>query len=231
MVTLLNGLSDVVKKLTVKKDNSTWDNYYTDTILGDAYINAKQKILLQFVELISFETVTDLGANEGYFSLLLKDKAKQIIAIDADSNCINKLYLELKKKGIKNIFPVVNELNNPSPAIGWNNEEREKLDVRINADLVMALALVHHLAIAQNIPLSFIANWLAPICNFLIIEFIPKSDPKVQELLKNRRDIFNSYNIEDFKFAFLKKFILLKEEKVAGTERTLFLFRVKSAAE
>jgi hypothetical protein len=225
LIVLLNGLHDFVSKLSLKKDKSVWDDYYTETILGETYLQAKNELVLKFANAATFETVTDLGANDGYFSMLLKDKAKLIIAADADSNCINEFYLQLKKAGIKNIMPVVNELNNPSPAIGWNNEEREKLSDRIKADLVMALALVHHLAIALNVPLPFIARWLAPMCSYLIIEFVPKSDPKVKQLLKNREDIFDSYSLEDFKKVFSADFEILKEERVGGTDRTLFLMK------
>jgi hypothetical protein len=225
--TLLNGLTSFVSGLSQKQIKSTWDDYYTDTILGNQYLEAKKLIVKKFVDTIPFKTVIDLGANDGYFSLLLKDKAENIIATDFDSNCINELYRKIRKDKIKNIVPLVSALNTPSPSIGWNNEERTSLTYRLNADLVLALALVHHLAIAANIPLEFIVKWLSEIGTYLIIEFVPKSDEKVKQLLANREDIFDAYNLESFKNIFYQFYEILSEEKVGGTKRVLFLMKRK----
>lgn len=222
--TLLKGLYEFVKTLQPKKQKTTWDDYYSSSILGEDYLKAKTNIVESFIKSIDFESVIDLGANDGHFSLLFNPD-KNIISIDADVNCINDLYKKLKTNNTKNILPLVINLVNPSPAIGWNNNERESINTRLKADLVMALALVHHLAITKNIPLSFIADWLSQMCNHLIIEFIPKSDEKVKLLLQNRKDIFDDYTLENFKSTFANKFILVKEEKVANTDRILFLMK------
>lgn len=227
LLLLIKGLEQLVSGLKQIKSRSVWDNYYTDTILGDKYLSAKSDLVTKFAALINYKTVTDLGANDGFFSMLLKDTAINIKAVDSDSNCINTLYLDLKRSGVKNITPIVNELNNPSPAIGWNNAERSTMSDRLRSDLVLALALVHHLALAYNVPLSFIAEWLRPMCNFLIIEFVPKSDEKVKQLLLNREDIFESYSAEGFRNAFGKYFNIIKEEKVGETDRILFLMENK----
>lgn len=221
---LLKGLEGFVKKLKLKKQKTTWDDYYSDTILGNDYLNAKTKLVNTFCANIEFETVIDLAANDGHFSLQF-DKSKKLIATDADPNCINELYLKIKKENITNILPLLNDLVNPSPAIGWANAERVAFNSRLKADLVLALALVHHLAIANNIPFHMIADWLSPMGNFLIIEFVPKTDEKVKLLLQNREDIFNNYSIEDFKKGFEKNYQILKEENVGYNNRTLFLMK------
>jgi hypothetical protein len=225
LVTLIAGLTGFVSNLSQKKMKSTWDDYYTDTILGNQYLNAKKVLVEKFVDSISFKNVIDLGANDGYFSLLLKERAENIIAIDFDSNCINELYRKIRKDKIKNIVPLVTTLNVPSPAIGWNNEERNSLTQRLHADVVLALALVHHLAVGVNIPLSFIAKWLSEMGTYLIIEFVPKSDEKVKQLLKNREDIFDEYDLNSFKKIFSTYYELLSEEKVGNTDRILFLMK------
>ena len=227
MLLLLKGLQTLVKNTSLKKSKSVWDDYYTDTILGEKYLSAKKELVASFADKISFETVADLGANDGVFSLLLKDKAKHITAADADSNCINHLYLQLKKEGIKNIIPVVSELNHPSPAIGWANKERDQLADRIQSDLVLALALVHHLAIAANIPLNMIADWLSEISRFLIIEFIPQEDEKVKQLLAHRENIFTDYSLPSFKNTFSGKFDIMEEQEIGETGRRLFLMKRK----
>jgi 2-polyprenyl-3-methyl-5-hydroxy-6-metoxy-1,4-benzoquinol methylase len=223
---LLKGLESFVQKLSPKKVKTTWDDYYTDTILGKDYLDAKTTLVNSFISEIDCATVIDLGANDGHFSLLFAEN-KNVIATDADPNCINELYLKIKRDGRANILPLVNDLTTPSPAIGWNNSERGSFTSRLKADLVLALALVHHLAIANNVPLALIADWLQPMGAYLIIEFIPKSDEKVKLLLQNRKDIFDSYNIDDFRSIFAAAYQILKEEKVGNTGRVLFLMKRK----
>ncbi len=221
---LLKGLEGFVKKLQLKKQKTTWDDYYSDTILGDDYLNEKTKLVNAFCANIEFETVIDLGANDGHFSLQF-DKSKKLIATDADPNCINELYLKIKKEKVTNILPLLNNLVNPSPAIGWANAERESINSRFKADLVLALALVHHLSIANNIPLPMIADWLSSMGDYLMIEFVPKTDEKAKLLLQNREDIFNAYSIEEFKKVFKNSYQILKEEDVGYSNRTLFLMK------
>ncbi len=221
---LLKGLESFVQKLSPKKIKTTWDNYYSDTILGDDYLHAKTTLVTSFITQVEYNTVIDLGANEGHFSLLFAAD-KNVIAADADTNAVNELYLKIKKEGQKNILPLVNDLTSPSAAIGWNNTERESITSRLKADLVLALALVHHIAIANNIPLALIADWLQPMGEYLIIEFVPKTDEKVKLLLQNRKDIFDDYNLENFKTIFTTKYSIVKEEKVGNTDRILFLMK------
>jgi hypothetical protein len=221
---LLKGLEGFVQKITVKKVKSTWDDYYTDTILVDDYLEAKTSLVNAFISGIECKEVIDLGANDGHFSLLFSND-KKVIATDFDSNCINELYLQIKKTGRTNILPLVNNLTTPSPAIGWANAERLSFTARLKADLVLALALVHHLAIAGNVPLSLIANWLKPMGELLIIEFVPKSDEKVKLLLQNRADIFDSYSLDNFRSVFTAHYTIIKEATIGNTGRVLFLMK------
>ena len=223
---LLKGLESFVQKLSPKKVKTTWDDYYTDTILGDNYLQAKTALVKSFISIIEFKNVIDLGANDGHFSLLFDD-TKNVIATDFDANCINELYLKNKKAKRSNILPLVNNITTPSPSIGWNNTERDSITARLKTDLVMALALVHHLAIANNVPLPLIADWLSNMAPYLIIEFVPKEDEKVKLLLQHRKDIFDGYNIENFKTIFANKYQIIKEEKVGNTQRVLFLMKLK----
>lgn len=223
---LLKGLEGFVQKLSPKLVKTTWDDYYSDTISGKGYLDAKTLLVKSFSNWIDFKTVIDLGANDGHFSMLFGED-KQVIATDADPNCINELYLSVKGTGRTNILPLVNDLTTPSPAIGWNNAERDSITARLKADLVLALALVHHLAIAANVPLPLIAAWLQPMAPQLIIEFVPKTDEKVKLLLQNREDIFDGYSLEHFKSAFSLYFNIEKEEIVGNTERVLFLMKRK----
>ncbi len=224
---ILQGLTGYLNKLSVKKMRSAWDDYYSDNILSSTYLDEKTKLVGSFLQDIEFETMLDLGANDGHFSLLFKNSKKNIVAIDADANCINELYCKIKREKINNIQPLVIDLVAPSPSIGWNNSERNSITERWKADLVMALALVHHLAIANNIPLPMVASWLKRMGQYLLIEFIPKEDEKLQLLLQHREDIFSDYSLPVFKSVFSRHYEILREETVAETQRVLFLMKLK----
>ena len=223
---LLKGLQSFVQKLSAKRIKTTWDDYYTDSILGDDYLKAKTALVKSYIAAIDFIHVIDLGANDGHFSLVFAAD-KNVMAADADVNCINDLYNKIKREKINNILPLVVNLVTPSPAIGFNNSERDSISSRLKANLVLALALVHHLAIANNVPLQLIADWLHPMAEHLIVEFVPKTDEKVKLLLQNRKDIFDDYSLENFKLIFANKFQFVKEEKVGHTNRVLFLMKRK----
>ena len=225
MLLLLNGLTGYVSKLHIKKTKTTWDDYYSDTILSNGYLHEKTKLVKSFLSSVTYTSIIDLGANDGYFSLLFKNTEKQIIAVDGDASCINALYVKIRSEKITNILPVLNTLQTPSPAIGWNNAERDSFNKRITGDVILALALVHHLAIANNIPFNFIASWLALMGSYTLIEFVPKTDEKVKLLLQNREDIFHDYTVENFELIFSKKFQVIFKEKITGTERLLYLMK------
>lgn len=223
MLLLLNGLITYVARLHVKKAKTNWDDYYASTILSDEYLQEKTKLVTSFLSTISYSSIIDLGANDGHFSLLFKNTATEIIAVDGDANCINKLYSTIRNQKIKNILPLINTLHTPSPAIGWNNAERTSFNERIKGDVVLSLALIHHLAIANNLPFQFIAEWFALMGKYLLIEFVPKTDEKVQLLLQNRQDIFTDYTVTNFENVFSKKFKIVQQQKIKGTERILYL--------
>ena len=119
------------------------------------------------------------------------------------------------------------DLLNPSPKIGWANSERMDLIDRGNPDMLMALALIHHLAIAQNLPLGMIADFFRTMCQWAVVEFIPKSDQKVALLLANRKDIFPGYTQQNFEAEFSRDFEIQLAQRIMDSERTLYLMRAK----
>ena len=119
-------------------------------------------------------------------------------------------------------MPLLADLADPSPAIGWANTERASLIERANADVVVALALVHHLAIGRNVPLPMIAELLARLAPNLIVEWVPKEDPMVQRLLATREDIFPSYSPDGFRAAFEGAFEITEEVPIEDSSRVLF---------
>jgi hypothetical protein len=115
-------------------------------------------------------------------------------------------------------------LSNPSPAIGLNNKERSSFLRRIkDTDIGLALALLHHLCIGRNIPLSGVAELFSASCKKLIVEFVPKTDPKALQLLLTKKDIYTDYTIENFETVFSNSFKTLEKQIISGTERVLYL--------
>lgn len=223
---ILQNLHNCISGLNLPKQATTWNNYYSETILSEKYFFEKKKLVSSLLESIEYSSVLDLGANEGEFSLLCKNDA-MLISTDFDSDCINRLYKRIKEEKRTNIYPVVIDLTYPSPSLGWMNNERPAFFKRTTADVCMALALIHHLAIPKNITFEQLVAFFASVCKVLIIEFVPKSDPKVAGMLQWRKDIFGNYNEELFEQAFSQLFELEKKMSVQGSERTMYVYRKK----
>ncbi len=223
---IIQNLHGCISNLSLPAQTSTWNNYYSETILSETYFYEKKKLVTSLLKSIDYSSVLDLGANEGEFSLLCKNDA-MVIATDFDSDCINKLYKRIKDEKKVNIYPVVIDLTYPSPSLGWMNIERPAFFKRTTADVCMALALIHHLAIAKNITFEQLAALFAAVCKQLIIEFVPKNDPKVAGMLQWRKDIFDNYDQGIFEQAFAQLFELEKKISVLGSERTMYVYRKK----
>jgi hypothetical protein len=147
--------------------------------------------------------------------------------MDADPVAVNRNYVACRDEGIADVTPLIVDLTNPSPDVGFANPERPALAQRSKPDLAMALALIHHLAITHNLPFRYVARWLAALCGHLIIEFVPRQDPQVKCLLLNRKETFADYREDQFREAFSKEFVVLQEAPIANTERKLFLMQLR----
>jgi ribosomal protein L11 methylase PrmA len=220
---LISHLETIIRNFPADKPfKTTWSNYYDDTRLSKEYVDEKEKIVLEMCGQTGAKTVLDLGANTGHFSKKLASLGMTVVATDTDSRCINKLYLDTTKNSALNILPLVVDVANPSPAIGFNNRERAAFHDRIQTELVLALALIHHLVIGRNIPLPALAAYFHRVSPQLIIEFPPKKDEKVKQMLSSRPDIFMDYDQEHFETAFSTYFTIADQIKIPGTERILY---------
>ena len=223
---LLDSLSSLIQSLKWKGMSTTWEHYYSEANEREGYVISKETIISGWMkDLSTLHTAADLGANEGHFSILLAKQTVRMIATDFDHEAVNNLYRKLRTEKIRNIQPLVIDLAQPSPAAGLNNRERSSFLERAKVDLVLALALIHHLAIGKNIPFSSIASMLAGMCHFLIIEFVPKEDEKVQYMLKQKEDIYIDYSETKFIHTFETCFTILKKEIIGQSGRTLYLMR------
>ena len=227
LLNLLNGLEKTVSSLKWEPKGTEWGDYYSVTNYNDEALKLKGELVGSMIEQAKPKTVWDLGANNGLFSREASKRGIETIASDIDPAAVEKNYLAIKQYGEKHILPLVVDLTNPSASIGWGLKERDSLLARGPVDLVMALALIHHLAISNNVPLVMVAEFLASSGNWAIVEFVPKSDSQVKRLLATRKDIFPDYNEEGFEKAFGKYFKMVKKVPIQGSERTLFLFAKK----
>ena len=224
LTNILSSLQSLTESLRWKGKETVWENYYGEARQRNDYLQEKKKIVGEWIgELPGLKSVIDFGANEGEFSLLAANKNIQTIATDMDHSAINNLYKKIKAANIKNILPLLMDLSHPSPAIGLNNDERSSFLDRAKCDLAMALALVHHLAIGKNIPFEKIAQVFAGRSNYLIVEFVPKQDEKIQSMLKQKKDIYADYNEENFVRSFAQFFTVVKKQPIASSGRSLYL--------
>ncbi len=222
---LVDNLESAIKKMEWRAKGTEWDNYYEDTNYSTIAFQHKKQLVAEFVGESKPKVVWDLGANIGIFSRITSDKGIQTISFDIDPACVENNYLKCIEKSETNILPLLQDLTNPSPAIGWEHKERMSLIERGPADTAIALALIHHLAISNNLPLNKIAVFLSKICNSLIIEFIPKNDSQVQRLLSTRKDIFSDYTQQTFEDEFSNYFAILNFVPIRDSERTLYLMK------
>ena len=229
MLNLLSSLEGLINKLQLPENKSTWSNYYDEASQRKDYLEVKQQIILQWIEKIKpLATAIDFGGNTGEFSKLTASKNIQTIATDFDPYCINALYREVKNSREKNILPLIIDLSKPSPAIGVNNAERDAFINRTKVDLILALALVHHLVIGKNIPFEKIVTLFEKMCTYLIIEFIPKEDDKIQLMLQQKSDIYQVYNEKNFEKAFARAFNFQEIVTLGNSGRKFYLMKIKN---
>jgi ribosomal protein L11 methylase PrmA len=219
-------LKDFIGGLQPPKVDAGWSHYYDETILSEDYLESKKAIVADVLKDLGPKRVIDTGCNTGAFSLITAEYAPQVIAFDADASSVDALYTETGARNMRHIHTLVADLTNPTPALGWANAERSALKDRLRGDMVLALALAHHLAIGKNVPFSMISSFFAGITQkWLLIEFVPKSDPRVQLLLQSREDVFVDYTQQHFEGAFSAHFSFEKTFALPHSERILYLMR------
>jgi hypothetical protein len=226
---LIDSLESCVRALTWRPMEADWYKYYSnDSTFPDEYIDRKTQLVGELLDKLKPVSVWDLGANTGKFSRIACGKGSFTLSLDADPACVESNYLACRKSGETGMLPLVIDLTNPSPGIGWENNERTDLWQRGHAQTVLALALIHHLAISNNLPLDRIARFFRKICDSLIIEFVPKNDPNTQKLLSSRVDIFPGYTWEMFEKQFSEFFTIEYSMQICGSGRILYLMKART---
>lgn len=222
---LVDNLESAIQKLKWQPQGTEWADYYRDTNYSSEAFEHKKQIVAEFLNRIQPRNLWDFGANIGGFSRIASNKGIPTISFDIDPAAVEKNYLQTLKKSETNILPLLLDLTNPSPNIGWENQERASLTERGPVEALLALALIHHLAISNNLPFNKIAQFFRRICNSVIIEFVPKTDSQVQRLLSNREDIFSDYSQRVFEGEFEQYFTIESSVRIRDSKRTLYLMR------
>ena len=220
---IIQSLESAIRKLKWQPGKTEWASYYQETSYSDKAFEHKKQVVGQFLTRANPAAVWDLGANTGKFSRIASGRSIPVVSFDVDPSSVEINYRQVKANSEACILPLVMDLTNPSPGIGWNNTERMSLFQRGPVDAAMALALIHHLAISNNLPLDRIAGFFHRLCKHLIIEWVPKQDSQVQRLLATRKDIFPNYTREGFEKAFSQFFKILDSSDIHETQRTVFL--------
>lgn len=221
-LTLIEHLEQGIKSLEVKKTATNWTDYYESFSYSANGYAVKKAFIEKHAAALKNDLCVDLGANTGEFSELVSKHFNYVMACDNDAEVVSAIQL----KKIKNLLPLHVDLTNPTPAFGWNSTERQSFIERIKkADLTLALALVHHLCIGNNVPLAQLAGFFADTFKYLIIEFVPKTDVQVKKLLVTKKDIFDDYTSANFKLAFSKYFTVLDQQSIPDSEREIFLLK------
>lgn len=232
LLKLSQSLRYAVNSLELPQSLQTeWGDYYNDTNYTERGAEDKRS----YLEKIASENpqnalAVDLGANQGVYSRFLSKYYKNVLALDIDYLAVEKFYNALKKEEHTNILPLVFDLGNPSPNIGWANKERMTFIERCKASYVSALALVHHLCFTAGIPLFKIAEYFSTIIEkdgILAFEFVPLEDSQVQRLLAVRENPFPEYNLSACVSEFTKYFILTEQHQITDSKRTILIFKKK----
>ena len=226
---LVASLESAVVGLQFPRGHFEWADYYeANNNYSVEGMAQKRELVAKLVAAQKPDTVWDLGANTGAFSrVAIEAGARLAIAWDIDSACVQANYDHVVAKHETRLVPLLLDLTNPSPGLGWANSERASLWARGPADLALALGLVHHLAISNNVPLDRIAAFFASVCRNLVLEWVPKEDSQVRKLLATREDVFDDYVQTGLEQAFGRYFTIDGIVPIGGTRRSLYLMRVR----
>ena len=216
------GLRRLVGRLRWQPARSTWSDYRRTSTYESADLRRKADFVEQALKPRRWSTVWDLGCNMGVYSRLASQHADYVLAVDADHVVVDRLYQALEDEGCTNILPLVSDLANPSPGLGWRGRERGPLSERGRPELILCLALVHHLVVGRNIPLCELIAWLAGFGAELVIEFVGRDDPMVQHLLRHRGGQDFDYSHGAMEAMLAQHFGTVSKMELASGTRTLY---------
>ena len=222
---LLESLASTVRRLSWNPGDTPWASYGDQSSYSDTGQSDKERLVAEYLAQVDAESVWDLGGNVGIFSRIAAVMDVPVVSIDSDPGAVDLNYRRMVDSRERNLFPIVADLTSPSPALGWDNREVRSLTERGPAGLVMALALIHHLAISNNTRFERLARFFASLGRSLLIEFVPPDDPMVGRLLAMRNHTFPWYTQQEFEATFIRWFQIQRSDRIADSNRCLYLMR------
>ncbi|MBI1803909.1 MAG: class I SAM-dependent methyltransferase [Ignavibacteriae bacterium] len=221
-------LTKIIRRFEWKRSQSVWSDYATNTSYTDADTKRKEEFVRSVVAKKHRNLVWDLGCNTGAYSRIAAKNSEYVVATDFDHLAIERLYHELKKEGNATILPLVMNLADASPNLGWRGLERKALTERAKPDLVLCLALIHHIVISANVPLKEFIDWMASLGGDLVIEFVTKDDPMTKILLANKDDQYDDYSLDFLEQCLADRFHVRRREQLASGTRIMYFAQTLS---
>ncbi len=213
-------LQKLVKKLEWEATGSEWGDYAEFHNYSDADHVCKEDFIREVIEAEKPHIVWDIGCNTGQFSRIAASRCSQVVSMDIDHAAVERLCLNTDTPD--NILPLVQNVADPSPNWGWRNRERSDLQTRSRPDLVLCLALIHHVVISANIPLEEFIDWLAGLTDKLVIEYVSRKDDKVVTLLRNKEDKYQDYTRESLEANLKRHFVIRQQQEVNNGDRAIY---------
>lgn len=219
----LKKLITIVEKMTLPGDKSTWSGYSERDHYLETSLDEKEEFVRRAVARQHRGQVWDIGCNDGLFSRIAAAHADHVVAMDADPLVVDRLYQSLRAEGNRQINPMYVDLSDAGGGIGWRGEERPGIFQRGKPDVVLYLAVIHHLAITFNVPIESQIRLLADITPELVIEMPHADDPKVRKLIINKRaGVHDDFTLENFERILTERFEVREKLLLAGGTRTIF---------
>lgn len=220
----VNGLRKTIAGLSWEAGTTRWNKYAIDCDHVALQRDAKASFVAETLSGRTQSLVWDLGANDGHFSRIAAETADDVLALDSDSAVLDDLFRSLKSDGPVNILPLVQDVADPSPGIGWRGTERPPLDERSSPDVVLCLAVIHHLVIGRNIPLRAVIEWFGDLGAEIVLEWVAPDDPMVLSLTANRKphEVHRDYSEDHLRAYLRERFTIAREEELPGGTRRLF---------
>jgi ribosomal protein L11 methylase PrmA len=216
-------LRNLVDKLHWKAGDTAWTDYRGTCTYTDDDAAAKQAFVRGTLDAVSPRTVWDMGANDGAYSRIAAERADSVLAFDLDHATVDALYRSLKEEGNEKILPLVANLADPSPGLGWRGRERRPLEARGTPDLTLGLALIHHICITANVPVAEFIDYLRSLDAALVIEFVKREDPMVELLMSGKAEgTHPDYDISNFERLLEERFSVERREELPSGTRTLY---------
>lgn len=220
---LNQSLLAAIEKLVWKPRASEWSSYHIKDSYGDMARATKETIVHRMLSAKRPAEVWDFGSNTGHFSRRIAALGAYTVSIDSDLEAVERNYNLARRELNRMVLPLHIDLMSPTPSTGFAHRERSSLGQRGPADMVVALALIHHLCLGRNLPIPMLVEWLSELGGSLLIEFVPKSDPQAQRLLQSRQDIFDGYSESCLETALANAYATVERHIIPESPRVLYL--------